>query len=85
MRRAYSYRDFSGRLVAKTISLAPFGSYVGDDGKRKFLIFDPLKSNKNAKGFIYMIMHECEYVWQWVNYPDIMKFFAVNRKVYIES
>ena len=31
------------------------------------------------------MLHECEHLWQWINYTDTMMFFNKHRKLYTDT
>lgn len=40
---------------------------------------------RSCNELIYTLMHECEHLWQFVYYPEIMKFFVFHYELYMES
>ena len=34
---------------------------------------------------INIMLHECEHLWQWINYTDTMMFFNKHRKLYTDT
>lgn len=39
----------------------------------------------NFDKLIAAMLHECEHVWQGINYPEILDFFGDNRELYIAT